>query len=722
MTDKKGQSALEFIMTYGWAIMAFLVSIAALFYFGVIPGDITGASVCALSPGINCLEYKVSPLGVTLVLQNSFPYTLTNVAANITNTDQGPCFESAEKTLPEGRSDSFFVRCDNIKKNKFKGDIVVRYRKEGGIQRSFSGTLSTSTLLNKNTSDITPPVVVLTRPDNGFNYTSLTFNLVYNVSDASPVICWYNLDGGSDVNLPDCEDTLISSGLAGTHTVKVFARDENGNSAFDQATFYTNDFSEGDDQLVGAPGCLDNDLDLYFDINSSCQVGTDCNDNNANINPGFAENTALLCSDGLDNNCNGKVDANDISGVPPGEPACFYDFGSSQSSGCDYDADSYGTNDTTISCYGAGTGDDCNDFNASVNPGAAEVCNSIDDNCNGQVDEGGVCPTGPVLLGNYLFGTRPDGLYYDSNYVYVTTVGPLYKILVLDPANPSLSSTLGLAQSIGRFKVDSGYIYGAASPGSLLIIDTSNLNLLYSEGSNLYPWMDAVGVYAYPKRTSFPSGDVVIKNVTIKTAPTNLGSYKRVLTGYTSHDRKLNGDILYISGIDLIGGNNNLVTLDVVDVSNKLSPATLGFIVSVFGTSINNKQPTLYVLGNYAYIANRADALHIFDVSNPASIQEISRYTNQGSYEDVFVTSDNLVYLASGSTRGLLILDVTDKVNPRPVGQYCAPNAGNLTRVFVNGRTAYTTVESSSDYSLKIIDLSYLNIQPLSTINITTCT
>lgn len=41
--------------------------------------------------------------------------------------------------------------------------------------------------------------------------------------------------------------------------------------------------------------------------------------------------------------------------------------------------------DGTNSC------DDCDDANPATKPGAAETCNQIDDNCDGQVDEGNVC-------------------------------------------------------------------------------------------------------------------------------------------------------------------------------------------------------------------------------------------------------------------------------------------------------------------------------------------
>ena len=59
---------------------------------------------------------------------------------------------------------------------------------------------------------------------------------------------------------------------------------------------------------------------------------------------------------------------------------------SAANGGC-VDLDSDGFYDQSI----CNTPEDCDDSNAQTHPGAQEVCDGIDNDCDGQVDEGGVC-------------------------------------------------------------------------------------------------------------------------------------------------------------------------------------------------------------------------------------------------------------------------------------------------------------------------------------------
>ena len=92
--------------------------------------------------------------------------------------------------------------------------------------------------------------------------------------------------------------------------------------------------------------------------------GDDCDDDDANRYPG---NVEVCDSDFHDEDCNldtpGSVDR-DRDG---------------------FDDDSCKNVDDTGAVVSSGN--DCDDANRSVNPITAEVCNAIDDNCDGQIDE-----------------------------------------------------------------------------------------------------------------------------------------------------------------------------------------------------------------------------------------------------------------------------------------------------------------------------------------------
>src|SRR3989339_453464 len=59
MITRKSQAALEFLMTYGWAILVVLVAIGALAYFGVLSPDKFLPAKCQLPAGIACTDFKI---------------------------------------------------------------------------------------------------------------------------------------------------------------------------------------------------------------------------------------------------------------------------------------------------------------------------------------------------------------------------------------------------------------------------------------------------------------------------------------------------------------------------------------------------------------------------------------------------------------------------------------------------------------------------------------
>ncbi len=148
-------------------------------------------------------------------------------------------------------------------------------------------------------------------------------------------------------------------------------------------------------------GLVDENLDEDGDGVSSCN--NDCNDHNANVHPAFMSVAAAaeVC-DGQDNDCDGQFDEGfDVDG--DGVPLCFGDCddndatrspnlyevptamgGTPKDENCNGQIDE-GQADRDMDGFSGFCGD-CNDSDRTINPHGREVCDRVDNNCDGLVD------------------------------------------------------------------------------------------------------------------------------------------------------------------------------------------------------------------------------------------------------------------------------------------------------------------------------------------------
>jgi alpha-tubulin suppressor-like RCC1 family protein len=154
------------------------------------------------------------------------------------------------------------------------------------------------------------------------------------------------------------------------------------------------------DFRIGSDDYEDDDADGVVDLACGAPFGEDCDDRNPATGPGSPE----IC-DGRDNDCDMDVDEGATSAV-------FYR---------DEDMDGYGSSigGTIVGCsvmpgYVA-LGGDCDDRDPGQRPGATEVCNGEDDDCNSAVDDSVTLPALPHASSGCV-GGMPSIVRCDPNY------------------------------------------------------------------------------------------------------------------------------------------------------------------------------------------------------------------------------------------------------------------------------------------------------------------
>ncbi len=211
----------------------------------------------------------------------------------------------------------------------------------------------------------------------GFGDASAT-----GVSSCNPIF-------GSVTNNTDCNDG--SNAIFPGAPEQCNGIDDDCDGQTDEGVVVSTWYQDADGDTYGNPAVSQSNCaqPVGYVLNS-----TDCNDGNAAVNPG-----ALEVCNSIDDDCDGSTDE--------GVTSTFY---------ADADGDTYGNALVSVQACSAPVGyvadaTDCDDTNGAINPGAAEVCNSIDDDCDGQTDEG-------LTFSNYYVDADND-TYGDANGVAV---------------------------------------------------------------------------------------------------------------------------------------------------------------------------------------------------------------------------------------------------------------------------------------------------------------
>ncbi len=247
--------------------------------------------------------------------------------------------------------------------------------------------------------------------------------------------------------------------------------DNNDPSVTGQNTYYADVDNDG----FGAGAAI---LSCTAPANSSVN-NLDCNDGSSSINPNVTE----VCANSIDDDCDGQTDEGCSSFT-------YYR---------DFDVDTYGDATQTISSSNpvppagyVSNANDCNDNNNAIHPGAIELCNNIDDNCNGTTDEGLIPITATITSSSGQFGYCPGGSV-------TLTASPANPGSTFLWSNGAVTSSI-VVQTVGSYSVTITNASGCTSTSApvQVVLNTLSSDFDNNGVTNVNDFLSIVGVFNLP--------------------------------------------------------------------------------------------------------------------------------------------------------------------------------------------------------------------------------
>lgn len=421
------QVALEFIMTYGWAIAVALIAIGVLAYFGVLDPDSFMPKRCAFEAGIGCTDFEVNEGSITLVLRNGKgeDISISEIKAkNCTGTTSG--------FLKNGEQGTFTIDgCRNKANTKIISDINVTFAGETGVSHKNKGNIVSKVESGGETPVDAPGAPTNLEADSENGQVSLSWNAPS--SDGGSAILNYNIYRGAASG----SEIFLRTASSTSHTDTGLA---NGQSYYYQVSTLNVAGESSRSNEASATPCDSNvivDYGGWGSCSASCGGGTQtrtnvnqcgqnvvetqsCNTQCCPVNGGWSSWGAWSGWESCSTNCGGGIQSRTRTRI------CTNPSPSCSGAGC---AGSNSETETqscnTQSCCDPNVIVSCGEWSACSSPicGTGRITRTCLNACGGVVDDGDPCVgsngyPGQPCYDHYGIPCPGAGRYYkDANCI-----------------------------------------------------------------------------------------------------------------------------------------------------------------------------------------------------------------------------------------------------------------------------------------------------------------
>lgn len=204
------------------------------------------------------------------------------------------------------------------------------------------------------------------------------------------------------------------------------------------------------------------------------------------------------------------------------------------------------------------------------------------------------------------------------------------------------------------------------------------------------------GKYAFV--CSYANERLTVLDISTPATPAFLASLSIALI----YDIKIKGTYAFVASYNAGTFVGSIVSIDISDPAN---PSVADTITHSTGGDDDMGQPvSLYISGNYLYVASTSNNLLIFDISNPESLTYVgyiyhATYTSSPGF--VIVDGD-YAYLSATGSDSLTIIDVSNPASPTILSNL--PLSEHSIGLYKKGDYVYACCQG--DCTFQIIDVS----------------